>query len=139
MTVTILEPDNPCGLYILDAEIGDGKVPIPCPDTLTWARWFEEFIYRRIVAKTEVGVLLVSTVFLAIDHNFVRQGPPILFETMVFEDRGAGKCRSEFGSYTTRGVTWEDAYWTHKEVVAKVEADTGAIASAQSAKVELAS
>jgi hypothetical protein len=28
--------------------------------------------------------VLVSTVFLAIDHNFGRDGEPVLFETMVF-------------------------------------------------------
>ena len=127
MSISILNPDNPCGMYILDPEIGDGKVPIPCPDTLKWAAWFGEAqgTHMRIVAKTEVGVLLVSTVFLALDHNFASDGPPLLFETMVFENFEGGELRDEWGGYCERGPTWEDAYWTHKEVVAKVEADTG--------------
>ena len=38
------------------------------------------------VAKDMVGLFLVSTVFLGIDHNFYGDGPPLLFETMVFHD-----------------------------------------------------
>lgn len=37
-----------------------------------------------IVAKTEVGDLEVSTVWLGIDHSFLG-GPPIIFETMIFQ------------------------------------------------------
>lgn len=51
---------------------------------LEWAEWFENFELRNI-AQTEMpeGVR-VSTVFLGIDHNFLGEGPPLLFETMVF-------------------------------------------------------
>ncbi len=49
---------------------------------MTWARWYENG-NNRIVAKTQLGHRLVSTVFLALDHAF-GGGPPILWETMVF-------------------------------------------------------
>ena len=64
--------------YIL--EHGDVKeVPL-----LEWAEWFEHFELRNI-AQTEISEnVRVSTVFLGIDHNFLDDGPPILFETMVF-------------------------------------------------------
>jgi hypothetical protein len=39
---------------------------------------------RRRVAHTEVGQVEVSTVFLVLDHNYGREGPPVLYETMVF-------------------------------------------------------
>lgn len=50
---------------------------------LEWAEWFESNPAARIIAKTRVAESDVSTVFLGIDHSF-GDGPPILFETMVF-------------------------------------------------------
>ena len=65
--------------YMLDP---DGRIRIE-PDLLTWARWMEQPHGRRI-GHTPVGLYLVSTVFLGIDHRHDRKGPPILWETMVF-------------------------------------------------------
>lgn len=39
---------------------------------------------NKIVARTIVGQIDVSTVFLGIDHNWSGVGAPILFETMLF-------------------------------------------------------
>ena len=61
--------------YILE-----GK-EVKAVDLLTWARWFETA--DRVVAKTSIGKAEVSTVFLGMDHNWAN-GPPLLFETMVF-------------------------------------------------------
>lgn len=42
-------------------------------------------IKERMVARTELpDGRVVSTVFLVLDHGHVRKGPPVLFETMVF-------------------------------------------------------
>lgn len=54
-----------------------------------WAMWFE-VTERRIIARSEVmspggRIFTVSTVFLGIDHGFSVSGPPILFETMIFD------------------------------------------------------
>ena len=62
--------------WILD----DNRQPVEA-DLMTWARSFENG--RRHIGKDEIGDVLVSTVFLGIDHSF-GGGPPILFETMVF-------------------------------------------------------
>lgn len=67
-------PDN----YILDKY----KMPVKEPDLIHWARWMEK--KDRIVKQEMVGDVKVSTVFLGIDHNFSHEGPPILWETMVF-------------------------------------------------------
>ncbi len=66
------------GYFILD-----GREVVPA-DLLTWALWFQEHSSDRIVAKTRIGELEVSTVFLGLGHRFGSQGPPLLFETMVF-------------------------------------------------------
>lgn len=100
------------GSYILDAE----NNPVPCEDTLTWAAWFEES--KRIVARTEIGDLLVSTVFLGIDHRFHEEGPPILWETMVF----GGSPRKDLGQW--RYASHAAALKGHEEAVKKWRRET---------------
>lgn len=46
-------------------------------------RLFEDMDYKR-VASTDVGPYWVSTVWLGLDHRFIGDGPPVIFETMVF-------------------------------------------------------
>lgn len=79
--------NNPTGLYILD---DDGR-PLPCPDSLAWGQWMHDADKDRlrVVAQDKDegpggGEILVSTVFLGMDHNFVGKGPPVLWETLVF-------------------------------------------------------
>lgn len=88
--------------YILD-----GKTPVPCPNVLKWARWFETA--NRHVAKTQTNNGEVSTVFLGINHNWLPNGPPILFETMVFGGIFDKDCE--------RYSTWEEAEEGHKRKV----------------------
>jgi len=70
------------GRYVLV----DG-VQVPEPNLMKWAQWMEEV--RRtsewIVAKTKIDKnISVSTVFLGLDHNYDLEGPPLVFETMIF-------------------------------------------------------
>jgi hypothetical protein len=58
--------------------------------TLEWRKAFET--WDRTVRKTEVNGLLVSTVWLGMDHNFSQTGPPLIFETMVFGNDGEEYC-----------------------------------------------
>lgn len=66
--------------YILEP---DGKIRTE-PDLLTWAAWYEKADERRIAQDKLPNDVRVSTVFLGIDHNWNLEGPPILFETMIF-------------------------------------------------------
>ena len=77
------------------------------PDLMTWSSRFEK--EDRQVADDMVNGVRVSTVFLGLDHNFGREGPPILFETMVF----GGPLDGEQWRYET----WEQAEAGHKEVM----------------------
>lgn len=52
----------------------------------------------------------VSTVFLSLDHNW-GDGPPILFETMIFG--------GEHDGYQERYRTWEEAEEGHEIALAK--------------------
>jgi len=78
-------------------------------DLMTWAMWFETA--DRRVANDHVGDKRVSTVFLGIDHNFGDEGPPLLFETMVF---GEGSFSEQA---CDRYSTWEEAVEGHARMV----------------------
>ena len=80
-------------------------------DLMTWARQFDDA--NRIVEKTDIGTVFISTVFLGLDHNYGDEGPPILFETLVF----GGALDGEMDRY----ATWDEAVVGHKEMVARVE------------------
>ena len=98
--------------YVLGGE--DGHTSISESDFAKWGEWFEAG--DRIVKKTKIGKLDVSTVFLGIDHNFFRTGPPLLFETMVF-----------VGDYDSvddiqeRCATWDEAEKQHERIVEEVK------------------
>ena len=64
--------------YILE-----GRKPVDKP-LLEWALWMETADLN--IARSIVGKLEVSTVFLGLDMNMMgyRGGKPLLFETMVF-------------------------------------------------------
>ena len=64
------------------------KDGIPITDTLVWARKFEDKEYRRIAEATLPDGKWVSTVWLGLDHNYGGNGPPLIFETMVFGSHG---------------------------------------------------
>ena len=65
------------------------------------AEWAESYVLTdRAVAKTYLarGRVLVSTVFLGLDHSLSPTGSPILFETMVFNGPGAHLDRERYGT-----------------------------------------
>ena len=102
--------------YILE----DGEVK-PEPDLIKWAQWFEHNDLH--VNRTKTDKYTVSTVFLGIDHSFGRDGPPIVFETMVFKygDWDSGDLQE---NDIDRYATIEDARAGHKAMVAKWRAVT---------------
>ena len=83
-------------------------------NTLDWARrteaaWTDG---SRAVGDDHVGAVRVSTVFLGVDHNFFGNGPPLLFETMVFGgplDREQERC-----------ATWDEAVSQHAKMLLRV-------------------
>jgi len=91
----------------------DGKNPVPEPDALKWAQWFE--IHERHVDKTIVQGYEVSTVFLGMDHGHSAEGPPVLFETMIFAEGS----RHDLAMW--RYCTWDQAARGHAEVVKQIE------------------
>lgn len=79
--------------YILDAQ---GE-PVAVDDVLTWARWFGD-ARKRILARDVIRGVLVSTVFLGLDHNWSFTGPPVLWETMIFDSEGSDQYQERYAS-----------------------------------------
>lgn len=89
--------------YILDA---DNNPFIPTYEELL--RLFEQGIDDFSgVAKTYIGDVFVSTLFLSVDPTCPHKGPPILFETMIFY-------HDEREDYQERYCTWDEAVKGHE-------------------------
>lgn len=93
--------------YILD---GNGE-PVPVESFSEAEGSFEK---DRRVALDDIAGSLVSTVFLVIDHQYDDDGPPLLFETLVF----GGPLADEMDRYSTRA----EALAGHAAMVARVRA-----------------
>lgn len=111
-----------------DKYILEGREIVPV-DLMTWAKWFEENFNNRRIAQDQIGPFFVSTVFLGIDHRFIGEGPPIVFETMVFDMRGNERqLGEEVGQW--RYETYDQAERGHQIVAdhaRKAAASDGAI------------
>lgn len=71
----------------------------------------------RRIAATQVGDHWVSTVFLVNDHNFGGEGPPVLWETMVFDPEG-------HGAQSQRYISEIQALAGHDQIVAMVREES---------------
>ena len=89
----------------------EGRDPVACKSIEEWAQYFDEA--NRHVARDVIKGVTISTVFLVLDHNW-GDGPPILFETMVF----GGVLDRKQERYTT----WEKAVIGHEAIKAGVKA-----------------
>jgi len=76
-----------------------------------------EDVYR--VGRTVIGDnVVVSTVFLGLDHQWHPDGPPMLFETMVFT---ADESEADWVPDTERWSTWEQAEDQHEATVRETQ------------------
>lgn len=102
-------------------------IPVPNDDSMAWSKWFEANSEARIVKKDVIVIdgpawlapksVMISTVFLSLDHGFIGDGPPILWETMVCwpDDRGWNEQDRCSGSRA-------DAMAMHERMLAEVRA-----------------
>jgi len=103
-----------------------GKTPVLENNLIKWAKWTSTtdrallqetlvlnhpdlpLIGEVVLHDRTIENISISTVFLGIDHNFCEEGPPILFETMVF----GGK----FDGTQQRYPTWDEAVQGHEKL-----------------------
>ncbi len=98
----------------------NGREIVPAT-LMQWGKWLETNMNDRIIKQEDVGDCWVSTVFLGLNHSWDPDGPPILFETMVFETGKDGK-RDMSGIFQDRCSTYDEAEAMHAKAVAWVEA-----------------
>ena len=99
-----------------------GHETAACGNLIAWSEWFEKA--DRTVAKTKIGEIEVSTVFLGLDHSFSDNGPPLLFETMVFKGPLDGE--------QERCSTWEQAKVQHAAMLERVSHEPSKLRSVSS-------
>jgi hypothetical protein len=97
------------GMFILD-----GHQAVPTESWLEWHKCFRDS-EKRIVGRTEIGKITISTVFLGMDHGWGPRSEGLVFETMVFGYDGNE-------NMTTRYRTWEEAENGHKRIVEEMKA-----------------
>jgi len=98
------------GTYILD----ENNVPVPAT-TLELGAWLERDCTRKIVKQTTLDDgRWVSTVFLGLDHQY-GDGPPLLFETMIFAVPEKDESIYKNDEYCERYSTWEAAEQGHEK------------------------
>jgi hypothetical protein len=90
--------------YILN----NNNKPIPA-STLEAVKWLEEGSDRRTVKRDEIGDIIVSTVFLQLDHSWTPGGKPVLWETMIFG--------GEHDQYQERYTSHKDALKGHEKAL----------------------
>jgi hypothetical protein len=85
-------------------------------EMLEWAQLFEDHAYKRVAVSTvsvDGSKVRVSTVWLGLDHRVGPDGPPLIFETMVFRNGSGEECY--------RYSTLSEAEAGHAAVVAALE------------------
>lgn len=74
-------------------------------DYQAWIKWFSTSDDRHVEQSDISPGVWVSTVFLGIDHQYSPEGPPLVFETMIFG--------GEFDQCQVRSSSWEEARSEH--------------------------
>jgi len=83
-----------------------------------WAEANNDLDYKR-VARTFVGAVEVSTVWLGLDHGLMGDRP-LIFETMCFTWVGGDRAISD--DYMERYSTEQEALEGHDRIVARIKA-----------------
>src|SRR6266436_924888 len=79
----------------------DGDKVTSTNDIHEWGKWMQT--NNRQIGHDAINGVKISTVFLGLDHSFMDEGPPVLFETMLF---GEG-ANNEQWRYSSREMAEE--------------------------------
>lgn len=90
--------------YILD----NNNKPV-FSTALESSEWMENNPNRKVVKQDTVDDIRVSTVFLGLDHAWLKEQPPVLWETMIFG--------GEHDQYQERYTSHKDALEGHEKAL----------------------
>lgn len=109
---------------------GEPWKPIAVKSIVEWAEFMEADASNRTVGRTNLGALgIVSTVFLGLDHNY-GDGPPLLWETMVF---GGPWDPDSGGTELRRHTSWARAVACHRRTIRRLQRIAALWGSAETA------
>jgi hypothetical protein len=94
-------------------------------EMLDWVRKHADLDYK-VVAQHWIRGWMVSTVWLGINHRFTGDGPPVIFETMIFppgDEMGDGTVWSE--QYMDRYSTEAAAQAGHDQAISALRERLG--------------
>jgi len=89
--------------YKLDKE----NNPVPC-EAVEFSEWEKDNMNQKILKQDHFDDVMVSTVFLGLDHGFGSKGP-VLWETMIFG--------GQHDQYMERYDSYEKACIGHQRAV----------------------
>lgn len=94
-------------------KLDENKNAVPC-SFCEWIKGLEELHGKNTkhVAEDIIDGKWISTIWLGLDHNWCDNGPPLIFETMVFIENGSGQ-----EIYCERYSTWQEAEEGHKHAM----------------------
>src|ERR1700684_1996349 len=92
-------------------KLDENKNAIPC-SLEEWSKQREEMrkSNTKHVASDEINGKWVSTVWLGVNHSFLRKEPPLIFETMIHNIE-----KDEWEDYEERYSTWKEAEEGHQK------------------------
>src|SRR5262245_51211915 len=88
-------------LFVLD----ENRNAVPVNDFEEFSKKFNFDDLQRIVKQEYIGTIFISTVFLGTNRNHGSDGPPLVFETMIFDPNEDGGSGIPFDHYST----WTEA------------------------------
>jgi hypothetical protein len=89
----------------------DGHTPRPVAPH-EWVVWYaaaDQHVRLTELHNPTAGMVCISTVFLGLDHNRSDAGPPILFESIIFDGQRNEK--------RIRYATWDEAVAGHQALL----------------------
>lgn len=113
-----------------------GQIAVGCK---TYSDFVEAACQDRTVRTTDTQLYTISTVFLGLNHARGMDGPPLIFETMVFHRHVDEDSPLDVGlGVQARYSTWTEAVDGHQSIlegVMKLERDSAQpMASLQSSR-----
>lgn len=87
---------------------------------ILWSLLYEIFDYK-IVQRTHIGPARVSTAWLGMDHGWLEDGEPLIFETMIFPRRRRDK-HAPWADWQARWSTEKEARQAHETIVNLIRA-----------------
>lgn len=90
-----------------------GRRVVRVENSREWCQWFGQADNRVLVSENKPWQISVSTIFLGISYQHCPQGPPMVFETMVFQADDP----SHWHSLHARHATWGQAAQYHAKAM----------------------